>query len=564
MVDVESFILKALEDAPEALSVEIAEEHQCSHQDVVGAGKSLEADGYVLSEILSREHWKLSSEALTIIEKGSPEYRLWSLLAHGPLPQAEAEKQLGGKEVMAVALSNGMKQKRLSIIKKKEKDPKSSATTGNEENKGDESEKNAASANKSSDNRSGSKNNSSSAAGGISSGAAPAVVEVTISRADTKAGDAAEWKDNVRDLLSSLHSLSKTQKETPPAHVDPKDVEMLKKRKLAQLELVKVFRYTRGPEYKPARKGKAATDFSREMLQDGSWKTASFKAYNFEGKGIETSGGHLHPLLKVRQEFREIFAEMGFQEMNTQQWVSSSFWNFDSLLIPQHHPSRDLQDTFFVSKPLKADLSKYDQKLIEKVKAEHERCFSSPWSLEESATNILRTHTTGSSAYVLYKLYQDTMKSGTFRPGRYFSIDRVFRNEEMDRTHLCEFHQVEGFVIDQGISLAKMMHTFRTFFQRIGVVKLRFKPAFNPYTEPSMEIFGFHENCGVWMEVGNSGLFRPELLKPLGFGEDIAVMAWGLSLERPTMIKYGLQNINQLFGHRVNLKFIKQAPLARF
>lgn len=557
MAAVEAIILKALENASEVFSLDLAEENKCNHQAFVGAGMSLEADGYVLSEVVTRDYWRFTPEALTIMKKGSPEYRLWTLLANGPLTQEEAEQKLGGKEVMAVALTNGMKQKRFSVTKRKQEKQatKTSAAHPFAE------EKEAVSTNNTN------MNSSNPSPDDKSREAKVATVEVTISRADSKSG---EWNDAVRELLETLHTFSKKQKEEKnfsketQLHVDPKDTDMLKKRKLAQIEQVRVFRYTRGPNYMPDRKGRAATDLSREMLLDGSWQSTLFKAYNFEGKGIETSGGNLHPLLKVRQEFREIFAEMGFQEMNTQQWVSSSFWNFDSLLIPQHHPSRDLQDTFFVSKPLKADLSKYDQKLIEEVKKEHERCFSSPWSLDESSTNILRTHTTGSSAYVLYKLYQDTMKTGTFRPGRYYSIDRVFRNEEMDRTHLCEFHQVEGFVIDRRISLAKMMHTFRYFFHRIGVVKLRFKPAFNPYTEPSMEIFGYHEKCGMWMEVGNSGLFRPELLKPLGFGEDIAVMAWGLSLERPTMIKYGLQNINQLFGHRVNLKFIKQAPLARF
>lgn len=555
MEEIESFILKALENGTEVFSTDVADTKQCSHQDVVGAGKSLEADGYLLSNIISREVWKFSPEALSIMEKGSPEYRLWALLDKGPLSQAEAEEKLGGKDVMAVALSNGMKAKRLEVKREKGKEKKKTSTKTPEKAPSEEKVSKIASG----------KGTVSSSDRAISTAAA-----VTVSRAEPKAGESAEWSDTVCDLLKALYCSTeagkhqKTSSTAPPMRVDSKDVEMLKKRKLAQLEEVKVFCYTRGPQYALERRGKAATDLTREMLQDGSWETTAFKMYNFNAKGIETSGGQLHPLLKVRQEFREIFAELGFQEMNTQQWVSSSFWNFDSLLIPQHHPSRDLQDTFFVSKPRKADLSTYDQKLIEKVKQEHERCFLSSWSEEESAATVLRTHTTGSSAYVLYKLYQDTLKSGTFRPGRYFSIDRVFRNEEMDRTHLCEFHQVEGFVIDRGISLAKMMHTFRYFFHRIGIVKLRFKPAFNPYTEPSMEIFGYHDKCGMWMEVGNSGLFRPELLKSLGFGEDIAVMAWGLSLERPTMIKYGIKNINQLFGHRVNLKFIKQAPLARF
>nr|GEY63807.1 phenylalanine--tRNA ligase alpha subunit, cytoplasmic [Tanacetum cinerariifolium] len=80
--------------------------------------------------------------------------------------------------------------------------------------------------------------------------------------------------------------------------------------------------------------------------------------------------------------------------------------------------------------------------------------------------------------------------------------------------------------------------------------KLRFKPAYNPYTKPSMEIFGYHEGLKKWIEVGNSGMLRPEVLLPMGFPEDVGVIAWGLSLERPTMILYGIDNIRDIFGHK--------------
>ncbi|EPY26011.1 phenylalanyl-tRNA synthetase alpha chain [Angomonas deanei] len=302
------------------------------------------------------------------------------------------------------------------------------------------------------------------------------------------------------------------------------------------------------------------------MLVTGAWKTTSFKEYNFSVPAEDIDGGQLHPLLKVRQEFREIFMELGFQEMDTQHWVESSFWNFDSLFIPQQHPARDLQDTFFISKPATSEV--VQKELMAKVRAAHEAAFRTPWKEEEAKRNILRTHTTGSSAYTLFRLAQmsEKLPDGTlkFRPGRYYSIDRVFRNEEMDKTHLCEFHQIEGFVVGRNISLANMMHTFDKFFRRIGIERLRFKPTFNPYTEPSMEIFGFHTGLKKWIEVGNSGLFRPELLGPLGFDAGVSVMAWGISLERNTMIKYNISNIHELFGHRVNINFIKRSAIARF
>jgi phenylalanyl-tRNA synthetase alpha chain len=126
---------------------------------------------------------------------------------------------------------------------------------------------------------------------------------------------------------------------------------------------------------------------------------------------------------------------------------------------------------------------------------------------------------------------------GGFKPAKYFSIDRVFRNEALDATHLAEFHQVEGVVADRGLSLADLIGIITEFFRRIGITQLRFKPAYNPYTEPSMEVFGYHPDLKRWTEIGNSGIFRPEMLVPLGLPPDVRVIAWGLSLERPTMIK---------------------------
>lgn len=147
---------------------------------------------------------------------------------------------------------------------------------------------------------------------------------------------------------------------------------------------------------------------------------------------------------------------------------------------------------------------------------------------------------------------------------RYFSIDRVFRNEALDATHLAEFHQVEGVVADYDLSLGDLIGVIAEFFRRIGITDLRFKPAFNPYTEPSMEVFGYHPGLKKWTEIGNSGVFRPEMLRPMGLPENVRVIAWGLSLERPTMIKYGIKNIRDLFGHKVKFELSRDAPIARF
>lgn len=150
------------------------------------------------------------------------------------------------------------------------------------------------------------------------------------------------------------------------------------------------------------------------------------------------------------------------------------------------------------------------------------------WKLEEAQKNLLRTHTTAVSARMLY----DLMQKGEFKPVKYFSIDRVFRNETLDATHLAEFHQIEGVVADYDLSLGDLIGTLYEFFSKLGITQLEFKPAYNPYTEPSMEIFCFHNGLGKWIEIGNSGIFRPEMLLPMGLPENVNVIAWGLSLER--------------------------------
>merc|ERR1719474_684892 len=181
------------------------------------------------------------------------------------------------------------------------------------------------------------------------------------------------------------------------------------------------------------------------------------------------------------------------------------------------------------------------------------------WKIEEASKNLLRTHTTAVSARMLYRVAQEQQ----FVPQKLFSIDRVFRNETLDATHLAEFHQIEGVVADYGLTLGDCIGVINTFFTKLGIEKLRFKPAYNPYTEPSMEIFSYHDGLGKWVEIGNSGMFRPEMLLPMGLPEGVNVIGFGLSLERPTMIKYKIDNIRDLVGHRVNLDMVKKNPICR-
>ncbi|CAB3407477.1 unnamed protein product [Caenorhabditis bovis] len=312
--------------------------------------------------------------------------------------------------------------------------------------------------------------------------------------------------------------------------VSDKEKAELKKRKLISEVNIKGVKVTKGPSFTTILE-KPELDLTPEMIASGSWKSKTFKKYNFEALGVVPNSGHLHPLMKVRSEFRQIFFSMGFTEMATNRYVESSFWNFDALFQPQQHPARDAHDTFFVSDP--AISTKFPEDYLERVKTVHSKGgygsagYNYDWKIEEAQKNVLRTHTTAVSARQLYQLAQEG-----FHPAKLFSIDRVFRNETLDATHLAEFHQVEGVIAEKNLSLSHLIGIFTEFFKKLGITNLRFKPTYNPYTEPSMEIFAYHSGLAKWVEIGNSGMFRPEMLLPMGLPPDVNVAGYGLSLER--------------------------------
>ncbi|XP_001608262.1 phenylalanine--tRNA ligase alpha subunit [Nasonia vitripennis] len=356
--------------------------------------------------------------------------------------------------------------------------------------------------------------------------------------------------DQIQKHLKDLQTLSDDSKKE------------YKKRKLIKENIIKIMVLQKGENFS-TKIEKPEADLTADLLVNDAWKEKKFKPINLDALGAPLDVGHLHPLLKVRTEFRKIFLEMGFQEMPTNNYVENSFWNFDALFQPQQHPARDAHDTFFISDP--AASTSFPEDYLKKVRKVHSeggygsQGYGYDWKIEEAQKNLLRTHTTAVSARMLYRL----MKKGKFEPVRYFSIDRVFRNETLDATHLAEFHQVEGVIADYDLTLGDLIGTLYEFFSKLGITKLEFKPAYNPYTEPSMEIFCFHEGLGKWIEIGNSGIFRPEMLLPMGLPENVNVIAWGLSLERPTMIKYGLNNIRDLVGPKVDLQMVQDNPLCR-
>uniref|UniRef100_A0A8C2EM82 phenylalanine--tRNA ligase n=1 Tax=Cyprinus carpio TaxID=7962 RepID=A0A8C2EM82_CYPCA len=436
-------------------SQDVAADLGVDHQVIVGAVKSLQALGEVISaEQKSSKHWELTGEGREIAEQGSHEARVFNAIPDEGLPQNQLMKMPSGK----VGFSKAMSNKWIRLDKAHEGGPRVFKT-----------------------------------------------VEAI--------------EDTVRDKLQLVQ-------KGQSAKLEDKEKNELKKRKLLSEVTVKSYWITKGSSFSTTIT-KQETELTPEMIASGSWKEKKFKPYNFEAMGVAPDCGHLHPLMKVRTQFRQIFLEMGFTEMPTNNFIESSFWNFDSLFQPQQHPARDQHDTFFISDPALAH--EFPQDYLERVKKVH-----SEGGYGSQGKSDTHTHTHTHTLTLTHTLTHTLTASFTakFTPVKYFSIDRVFRNETLDATHLAEFHQIEGVVADYGLTLGNLMGILHQFFTKLGITKLRFKPAYNPYTEPSMEVFSYHEGLKKWVEVGNSGVFRPEMLLPMGLPEGVSVIAWGLSLER--------------------------------
>jgi len=301
-----------------------------------------------------------------------------------------------------------------------------------------------------------------------------------------------------------------------------------------------------------------------EIIVSREWQKKKLRWYDVTSKVPRTWGGRKHPLHEIMDLIRNIFLEMGFMEMRGP-WVEIAFWNMDSMWIPQDHPAREMQATFYLKKPIRGFV--HDKELISIVKEIQETGgdtgstgWQQPWSVEEALRTLLRTHTTA----VTFRVLGFIIRKGILKPPvKFFCIDRVFRNETIDWKHLAEFHQVEGFVAAEGLTLRSLMGYIKEFYRKMGIYKLRFKPTYNPYTEPSMEIFAWHPKVEKWIEVGNSGLFRPESLRP--YGINVPVIAWGLAVERLAAIIYDIEDIRRLVGPMCDVNWIRwhRAPVGK-
>ncbi|MBN2014485.1 MAG: phenylalanine--tRNA ligase subunit alpha [Candidatus Altiarchaeota archaeon] len=280
-----------------------------------------------------------------------------------------------------------------------------------------------------------------------------------------------------------------------------------------------------------------------QIIRSGSWKQGSFRPYDHRIFVKPEYAAKKHPLRRLIDRISDIFIAMGFKEIKGP-LIESAFWNFDALFVPQDHPARDMQDTFYLENPEEIEIPLLDE-FKDRVKETHEKGWTTgstgwgyQWSGEHCKPPLLRTHTTAVTCKYLTSLSKGDL------PAKVFCIGKTFRNEAIDFKHLPEFYQVEGIVVDENANFRNLLGILDEFYREMGF-KVRFRPSYYPYTEMSVDPEVYMEGKG-WIELGGSGIFRPEVVKPL-LGFECPVLAWGLGLDRVVALSLGLEDIRDLY-----------------
>ena len=298
-----------------------------------------------------------------------------------------------------------------------------------------------------------------------------------------------------------------------------------------------------------------ASMLTPEMLKQGTWKNKKFRAYNIALNPPRQSIGRKHPYKEFLDFVKYKFVGMGFEEMRGP-LVENEFWDMDALYMPQFHPARNIHDVYFIKEP--AVCREIESPFGKNVAAAHKdggktgsTGWRYPFDIERAKRLILRSQGTAVSAR--------TLASGPKVPGKYFSIARCFRYDSVDATHAPDFYQVEGIVLGEDINFRALLGLLQLFGQEIAKAgEFQFRPAYFPFTEPSVELHVKHPELG-WMELGGAGIFRPEVTKPLGV--DVPVIAWGLGLDRMAMVALGIRDIRDLFSRDLDFVRTKKIQL---
>jgi phenylalanyl-tRNA synthetase alpha chain len=290
-----------------------------------------------------------------------------------------------------------------------------------------------------------------------------------------------------------------------------------------------------------------------EILNSKKWQKQKFRPYDIHADVPLLNAGKTHFVNESINHLKKIWLELGFEEMKGTK-TQSAFWDMDTLFVPQDHPAREMQDTFY----LDLEPAKIPEQLFKKVKKMHEqgdkdsKGWNYKFSKKISSKVMLRTHTTVLSARHIAQLKKQDL------PKKFFKIGKVYRNEALDWKHLFEFYQVEGIVVDKNANFRHLLGYLKEFYQKLGYEKIRLRPAYFPYTEPSVEVEYLNKKKNQWVELGGAGMLRPEVTKML-FGEEIPVLAWGQGMERGITQYFNIHDLRELYNNDFKqLKTIKK------
>ncbi len=325
-----------------------------------------------------------------------------------------------------------------------------------------------------------------------------------------------------------------------------KDIAYILEKKIITIEITELGRELMQSSIK---QGNLIEKITPEILRSEKlWKGKRFRRYDVTSPVPKISGGKRHFVNQALDFARRIWTDLGFTEMKGT-IIQSSFWNFDALFTAQDHPVRELQDTFYLNKKTKLP----DKKLVKVIKQTHEigiagsKGWEYKWDENDAEKSVLRTHTTCLSAQKLYELSQLPKEQ---RKGKFFALGKNFRNETIDWSHGFEFYQTEGIVIDENVNFRHLLGYLKQFYKKMGFEKIRFAPAYFPYTEPSVEVQVWHPKKNIWLELGGAGIFRPEISVPL-LGKQTPILAWGQGFDRIIMDYYKIKDLRELYKNNL-------------
>ena len=292
-----------------------------------------------------------------------------------------------------------------------------------------------------------------------------------------------------------------------------------------------------------------------KILKQNGWKGKKFRRYDLSSPVPRIYGGKRHFTNQAKDYAKSIWLEMGFKEMSGNM-VDSGFWVFDALFTAQDHPVREEQDTFYL-KGMEAKLP--DKKVVEQIKKSHEggidgsKGWQSKWDEAEAKKVLLRTHTTNLSVKKLLEIGKIGVRGSELGVGshKFFALGKVFRNETVDWSHGFEFNQTEGIVVDENANFRQLLGYLVEFYKKMGYDKIRIRPGYFAYTEPSLEIDVWNPVREKWVELGGAGMFRPEVTIPM-FGKHIPVLAWGQGFDRIITEFFGIKDLREVYKNDIS------------